>query len=197
MPVTDVREIRVLPPLAIGRFGGSQEPMHNYEAMAGAAAGYRSLVPSETLILATDTGEIVARRTPPAIAFKDGAGLVKPVCPFLEVWALFDGETELRPLTLTELGELGRGPEHLSWEVKLANLKMLRRTGQPGDRVEANLPGLLRPQPPRTARRRRQFQGGAVRAFRLGAVRQTHAGVSGDPPPLRAAGRTGLRAHGR
>ena len=31
MPVTNIHEIRLLPPLAIGRFGSSAEPMHNYE----------------------------------------------------------------------------------------------------------------------------------------------------------------------
>ena len=51
MPVTDVREIRILPPLAIGRFGSSSEPMHNYEAVITPGTGYRELRPAETLML--------------------------------------------------------------------------------------------------------------------------------------------------
>jgi hypothetical protein len=142
MPVTDIKEIRLLPPLAIGRFGDSAEPMHNYDAVIGSATGFRDLVPADTLIVEPNSGEILQKLRPASVRFKDGAGRIKPVCPFLEVWARFDAETELRPLTLTELGDLGRNPEHLFWDVAFANLKMLRRTGQPGDRVESNILGI-------------------------------------------------------
>jgi hypothetical protein len=143
MPVTDIKEIRILPPLAIGRFGSSAEPMHNYEADITSATGFRALRAAETLMINPSTGEVVAKQTPPAVRFKDAAGRVKPVCPFLEIWARFDNETELRPLTLTELGDLGRGPEHIAWEATFANLKILRRTGEPGDRVEARITGIV------------------------------------------------------
>jgi hypothetical protein len=142
MPVTDIKEIRLLPPLAIGRFGDSAEPMHNYDATIGSATGFRDLVPADTLIVEPNSGEIVQKLRPSSVRFKDGAGRIKPVCPFLEVWARFDAETELRPLTLTELGDLGRGPEHLSWDVAFANLKMLRRTGDSGDRIESKITGI-------------------------------------------------------
>src|SRR5262245_7327265 len=139
MPVTDIKEIRLLPPLAIGRLGGSAEPMHNYEAVITSTTGFRELVSADTLVVNVNNGEIVQKFRPAAVRFKDGAGQIKPVCPFFEVWARFDNETELRPLTLAELGDLGRGPEHLSWDVTFANLKMLRRTGEPADRVEARI----------------------------------------------------------
>jgi hypothetical protein len=140
MAVTDVKEIHLLPPLAIGRFGDSAEPMHNYEAVINNATGYRDLVPADTLMVNPTSGEIVQKFRPPAVRFKDGAGRIKPVCPFLEVWALFDQEAELRPLTLAELTDLKRGPEHVSWDVAFGNLKMLRRTGDPGDRVQTQVP---------------------------------------------------------
>jgi hypothetical protein len=139
MPVTDIKEIRLLPPLAIGRFGDSAEPMHNYDAVIGDPTGFRDLVPADTLIVEPNGGEIVQKLRPTSVRFKDGAGRIKPVCPFVEVWARFDAETDLRPLTLTELGELRRGPEHLSWDVTFANLKMLRRTGDPGDAIESKV----------------------------------------------------------
>lgn len=152
MPVTDIKEIRLLPPLAIGRFGSSAEPMHNYDAIVTSATGYRDLRPAETLMLNPVTGEIVAKLTPPAVRFKDAAGRVKPVSPFLEVWARFDDEIELRPLTLAELEELQRSPSHISWDVTVANLKVLRRTGDPSDRVEASLTGV-------TSHERRSLKG--------------------------------------
>lgn len=152
MPVTDIKEVRLLPPLAIGRFGSSAEPMHNYDAVVTSATSYRELRPAETLMHNPVTGEIVAKLTPPAVRFKDAVGRVKPVCPFLEVWARFDDEIELRPLTLAELEDLQRGPEHISWDVDFANLKVLRRTGEPSDRVEATIAGI-------TSHERRQLQG--------------------------------------
>lgn len=168
MAVTDVKEIRLLPPLAVGRFGDSAEPMHNYDAVISSAAAYRDLVAADTLVLDSNSGEIVQKFRPPSVRFKDGAGQIKPVCPFLEVWARFDEETELRPLTLTELGELGRGPEHLSWEVTFANLKMLRRTGDPGDRVVSRIAGINDHGRRRLAARAANFK--ADRSVHLGWV---------------------------
>jgi hypothetical protein len=142
MPVTDIHEIRLLPPLAIGRFGSSAEAMHNYDSVVPAGNGYRELRPAETLLVNAMTGEIVKHTPVGPVRFKDGAGRVKPVCPFLEVWARFDGDADLRALTISDLASLGRGPEHISWDVSFANLKMLRRTGQPADRVEARIAGM-------------------------------------------------------
>jgi hypothetical protein len=76
MPVTDVKEIRLLPPLAIGRFGDSAEPMHNYEAVLNNATSYRDLVPADTLVVDPNSGEIVQKFQPPAVRFKDGAGRI-------------------------------------------------------------------------------------------------------------------------
>jgi hypothetical protein len=142
MPVTDIKEIRLLPPLAVGRFGGSAEPMHNYEAVITGATEYRNLVPAETLLMNPSTGEIVAKQTPPVVRFKDGAGLVKPVCPFLELWARYEDEGEFLPLTTRELRDLNLTPAAVTWDVTFANLKMLRRTGEPGDRVSGTLTGI-------------------------------------------------------
>lgn len=143
MSVTTIQEIRLLPPLAIGRFGSSAEPMHNYDSVVTAGSGYRELRPAQTLMVNPVNGEIVASPTPAGpVRFKDGAGRVKPVCPFLEVWGRFDDDPDLRALTMNDLADLGRGPEHISWDVSFANLKMLRRTGQPADRVEARIAGI-------------------------------------------------------
>jgi hypothetical protein len=155
MPVTDIKEIRLLPPLAIGRFGGSAEPMHNYDVEINSATDYRDLVPAETLLLDPGSGEVVAKQTPPVVRFKDGAGLVKPVCPFIEVWARYDETGDFLPLTLVELQDLGLSPAALSWDVTFANLKVLRRTGEPADRVTAALSGV-------TDHQRHSLEGRAV-----------------------------------
>ena len=74
MPVTDIKEIRILPPMALGRFGSSAEPMHNYDTVVTPGTGFRELRAAETLLLNPSTGEIVAKQTPPAVRFKDSAG---------------------------------------------------------------------------------------------------------------------------
>lgn len=142
MPVTDIKEIRLLPPLAVARLGGSPEPMHNYNVVISGTIGFRELRPAETLLLNPATGEIVAKQIPPVVRFKDGTGLIKPVCPFLEVWARYEDDGDLLPLTLAELNDLGLDPQALSWEVHFANIKILRRTGEPGDRISAMLTGI-------------------------------------------------------
>lgn len=138
MAEIDIKELRVFPPLAIARFGASPEPMHNYDLEIDDVSGWRRLVPAPTLVLDPATGVIVASTIPPDVRFKDGAGLVKPVCPFFEVWARFEDDGEFLPLTLQKLEDLGLSPQSVKWNINVGNLKMLRRTGDAGDRIEAN-----------------------------------------------------------
>lgn len=141
MAITDIKEIRLLPPLAVGRLGSSNEPMHNYtaEVPPDDPKGFRQLRPAETLVIDPANGTVVGAVTPAALSFRDGAGLIKPVAPFIEVWARFTDDGPLEPLTSTALGELGLTPGAVHWEVTVGNLKVFRRTGDPGDRVVARL----------------------------------------------------------
>lgn len=137
MPVSDIKELRILPPLAIGRLGSSPEPMDNYEATVPAGAtSYRSLAPAETLRV--QDGRIAAAETPAAVTFRDGAGRVRPVCPFLEVWARFEDDGPLEPLTREHLTDLGLGPSDIRWRVAVGNLKAYRRTGDDDDKIQAD-----------------------------------------------------------
>jgi hypothetical protein len=168
MPVSDVKEIRLLPPLAIARFGGSEEPMDNYDVLPGDLAGFRRLAPTETLVVNPNSGEIVRSHVPSELRFRDGAGQIRPVCPFLEVWARYEDGGDLLPLTLAELGDLGLSPGDLSWSVTVGNLKMLRRTGDPGDRISIEINGI-------TDHARRPLEARAAnfrtdRSIRLGSV---------------------------
>jgi len=109
MPVNDIKELRLLPPLAIGRFGSSTEPMENYEVQVNEAdiAGFRKLLPAETLVVDRATGEVTEAITPSAVRFRDAAGNIKPVSPFLELWGRLDDNDSLEPLTKTHLTDLG------------------------------------------------------------------------------------------
>src|SRR5437899_1927869 len=94
-----IRELRLLPPLAIGRLGAASTPMDNYsvEVDASKPLAARRLVPAATFDVDERTGEITRSFIPSTVTFTAN-GLVRPVAPFLEVWALV-GSSNLVPLT--------------------------------------------------------------------------------------------------
>ena len=143
-----ITKIRILPPMVIARFGSSPIPMENYdlEVMTDAAGNpttaqhggtYRELVPALTLVVDPQSGSISSAHVPDIVQFRDGRGRIKPVCPFLEVWAQFDEGAPFEPLTETHLKECGLEVQDLRWQVHAANLKPFRRTNDPDDKVEA------------------------------------------------------------
>lgn len=131
-----ITELRLLPPLAIARFGSAPTPMDNYDVVLDATRplGYRHLVPAETLRVDPDSGEIAEVVVPARVAFKQN-GLVRPVAPFLELWALTDGG-QLEQVTTALLAADGVSAADVRWQVRLANHKAARRTGDPDDRIE-------------------------------------------------------------
>lgn len=132
-------ELRILPPLAIGRFGSSSQPLEAYELLISKTEplGHRSIVPCETLEVDSATGAIARVYVPPNIRFKDG-DRIRPVAPFLEVFARTDGLLE--PLTLDLLAAEGLGPEAVRWTVEVGNNKVFRRTRNENDKVFASVP---------------------------------------------------------
>lgn len=133
-----ISEIRILPPLAIARLGSSPEPLDNYDLHIDPEdpLGFRRLVPTETLRVDRETGEVTGTIVPGEVRFKDGDGRIHPVAPFLEVWAV-SGDGVLEPLTLELLSGEGAAAADISWHVRVGNIKAYRRTGDPHDRIEA------------------------------------------------------------
>ncbi len=132
-----IRELRILPPLAIGRLGSADEPMDNYilEENPDQPLEFRHIQPTETLVVNEATGEITGTRVADRIIFKQN-GRIRPVAPFLEVFAVIDGG-KLVPLTTQLLRAAGLSLADLSWQVTAGNRKVERRTNHPADRVEA------------------------------------------------------------
>ena len=128
-----IKELRILPPFAIGRLGSAREPLDNYTLAADTEGplDFRRIVPAETLTVDDKSGEITGSHVPKAIQFKED-GRIRPVAPFLEVFALTEGD-ELVPLTK----DMVAGAK-LAWRVRVANRKVVRRTRQEADRVRAN-----------------------------------------------------------
>lgn len=133
-----IRELRVLPPLAIARLGAAATPMDNYDVVVDPAdpLGYRALHPAETFEVDAASGEITRAFMPARLAFTENRR-VRPVAPFLEVWALTDANV-LEPLTGAMLEAESLTPGDVTWSVHVANHKVFRRTGDPADQVEAD-----------------------------------------------------------
>ncbi|MBK8256621.1 MAG: hypothetical protein IPK82_28615 [Polyangiaceae bacterium] len=135
-----IRELRILPPFAIARLGSADEPQDNFTIVSdpNAPLGYRRIVPQPTLIVDDDSGAITGVRTPEKFEPRTGKH-IRPVAPFLEVWARLEGDDHFQQLTTELLKANGLSAEDLAWTVRVANLKAERRTGDAGDRVEATV----------------------------------------------------------
>lgn len=133
----EIVELRILPPFAIARLGSSPDPMDNYQLVIADPIGARQILPAETLLVDGETGEVTAKHPPFEVRFRDADYNIRPIAPFLEVWARFAGDDELVPLTAETLSGLGLAPDALKWNVHVANIKAYRRTGDANDKVEA------------------------------------------------------------
>ncbi|MEA2874795.1 MAG: hypothetical protein QOH67_5170, partial [Hyphomicrobiales bacterium] len=137
-----IQQLRILPPFAIARLGSAEEPLDNFyidvdlDAKLEKPLDYRAIKPAPTLIVNEDTGEIAGAPTPLSITFKQD-GKIRPVAPFLEVFAITE-DGKLQPLTLGLLKADGLRVEDVSCRVSVANRKVERRTGDPKDRVVAS-----------------------------------------------------------
>ena len=114
-----IRQLRILPPFAIGRLGSASEQLDNYviEDDPDNPLNFRRIRAAGTLIVDQRTGEIVDQRFPETITFKSGER-IRPVAPFLEVFAVIvqdNGEETIQPLDLTLLNSLGIEPANLAW----------------------------------------------------------------------------------
>jgi hypothetical protein len=134
-----IRELRILPPFAIGRLGSADAPLDNFTMVEDPdqPLGFRKIVPQETLYVDPKTGAISRTAVPKVIQFKTDDGKIRPVAPFLEVWARVDDETELQPLTDALLRKHGATAADLAWTVNVSNMKVARRTEDDRDRVDA------------------------------------------------------------
>ena len=136
-----IKQLRILPPFAIGRLGSASEPMDNYtfdldiDPDRADPLGYRELKPQPTLIVNENSGEIEKQRTPHTLEFKRG-DKIRPVAPFLEVFAVTDAD-ELVPLTTALLQKEGLNDHNISWRATVSNRKIVRRTGDEDDLVHA------------------------------------------------------------
>lgn len=141
-------ELRILPPIAIGRLGSSTTPMEAYNLTINQEKplDFRNIVPELSFEVDEHSGEIVRAYKPSSVQFKDGQStqdkrsIIRPVSPFLEVFAITDqAPDELVPLTTDLLTATGHKLEDISWSVDVANIKIFRRTQDSNDKITATL----------------------------------------------------------
>ena len=113
--------------------------MHNYtiNLETDQPLGFRAIIPKRTLVVNERSGEITEIPASPVPEFKQD-GKIRPVAPFLEVFAVTDRD-QLEPLTIGLLQAHGLKVEDVSWRVHVANRKVVRRTNDPADLVEAKI----------------------------------------------------------
>lgn len=140
-----ILELRILPPLAIGRLGGADEPLEAYALQTDPdnPLDYRHIVPCQSFEVDKASGQIARAYVPESIRFRDGNRKVKPVAPFLEVFArTSEAPDELQPLTIALLAQEALDVGDLHWDIELGNIKLFRRTGEVKDKIYAKLSGL-------------------------------------------------------
>lgn len=131
-----IKEIRLLPPLALARLGSSPEPLENYELEIPDAVRPRAIVPAKSLRL-DPNGDLTVTRSIGPVQFRDANHLIKPVAPFFELFARLDGSEEWVPVTEELLAENGLSVASVKWSASLGNIKIHRRTGDGNDKIEA------------------------------------------------------------
>ena len=135
-------ELRILPPIAIGRLGSSPTPQEAFDLQVSSdrPLDYRQIIPCETFRIDNENGAIIESYIPEKVRFKETDGRIRPVAPFLEVFALTDkNPNELVPLTLELLKDEGLSLENISWNVRVGNIKIFRRTENKADKIIAKV----------------------------------------------------------
>jgi hypothetical protein len=120
------------PPMAIARVGASPTPLDAFEWSISRAphGGVQTVIEPAISFTVREDGSLEPH-LPRQIRFKDDDGAVRPVAPFLELWARLqspeDGSVDEVPLTPALLSELGITMRHLAIEVTAGNFKAARR----------------------------------------------------------------------
>jgi len=130
-----VVEMYFLPPIAIARVGGSDNPLEAFEwdtDVSTHGAHQTVIKPSVTLDVGADGS--LRPYIPNVIRFKDGDQL-RPAAPFFELWlrvqSSHDGEVREERATPARLAQLGASIDNLQFNVTVANCKAQRRTASP------------------------------------------------------------------
>jgi hypothetical protein len=123
-----------LPPLAIGRLGGSDTPLESFIwANDPTLHGSHSTVLEPAVTFEVQDEGSIRTYIPTSLRFRDGDQL-RPVAPFFELWATVEYANAPEksgdlPLTLDLLAAHGASLDNIQYTITVANRKAQRRTG--------------------------------------------------------------------
>ena len=132
-----IQAIFINPPIAVARLGGSTVPQDAYvwvETTDPRSDGDNAIAPAWSLNVLPD-GSVEPMR-PTELRFRDGP-LIRPVCPFFEIWTLVGEDSRLPetwrevPLTPDLLKKHRVSLSAVTIKVAAHNLKAARRTQNP------------------------------------------------------------------
>jgi hypothetical protein len=95
-----IQAIFIDPPIAVARLGGSNIPMDSFRWVDAGDPHLQTAV-SPDWSLDVDQDGFVSPRMPESLTFRDG-GLIRPVAPFFEIWAL-NGEDGSDPASWQQI----------------------------------------------------------------------------------------------
>jgi hypothetical protein len=131
--VDRVVEMYFMPPNAVARVGGSDNPLEAFEWATDVSThgAHQTIIkPAVTLDVAADGS--LRPYIPNVIRFRDGDQL-RPAAPFFELWLRVQsaetGQIREERATTELLEELGASVDNLRFNVTVANCKAQRRTG--------------------------------------------------------------------
>jgi hypothetical protein len=124
-----ILEVFFLPPLAIARIGGSDTPLDSFawDSDPTIHGSHKTVIRPKVSLEVLPDGSLRTYE-PRAIQFRD-QGLLRPVAPFFELWALV-GKDDARPVTPELLRTQGESLDSVEYKVTVANRKAQRRTGR-------------------------------------------------------------------
>jgi hypothetical protein len=129
-----IRRILFVPPVSIARLGESTTPMEAFDWVGGDPHTVAETRIGPAWTLDVDQEGAVSPRMPTTLTVRDGP-LLRPVAPFLELWAMTgDGPPSgwlPRPVTPALLSANGTSEARLGFRVTALNRKAARRTGNP------------------------------------------------------------------
>ncbi len=129
-----ITEVFFLPPMAVARVGGSDEPLEAYRWTDNPSVygGHLTTIEPSVSLRVLDDGSVRPYEPGLPFRFRDGR-LIRPVAPFFEVWARVQdgdsGRVSEEPLTLELMEELGIRQDAVSFRITAGNQKASMRTG--------------------------------------------------------------------
>ena len=189
-------ELRILPPLAIGRLGSSKVPLEAFDLEVSRHKSPR--LPADRsaskLSRRPEDGRAQGARAEVDSLQRRRTARSGPLAPFLEVFAVTSASPEkLVPLSTKLLEAEKLTLAAIRWTVEVGNIKAFRRTNNIKDKIVARVEGIRDHKPHELLGNCPNFLPGKHLKLGLRPVHQAQQAVSRDPASIHPRRGQGLR----